>query len=137
MSIELKIKAKSLAAEARIIRIEETKLAAAIKGAVFPPFTDKSETADRRRARYDRLTGALSSIVSHRRTVVRAEARYTSLARAFMRGRSYRRTENRVLPPNLLTAPEWDKVAAMVKRHGVGDIRMLMQRFDEWRQEAV
>mgnify|MGYP003577472053 CR=1 FL=1 len=136
MSIELKIKAKSLAAEAGIIRTEEARLAAAIKCAVCPPLTDKSETAHRRRARYDRLTSALSSIVSHRRTVVRREARYTNLARAFLRGRSYERAENKVLPPNVLTPMEWDKIAAMVKRHGPGDVRMLMQRFDEWRQQA-
>ena len=137
MSIELKIKAKSLAAEARIIRSEETKLVSAIKCAVFPPLSDKSDIANRKRARCDRLTRALNSIVSHRCAAVRREARYTNLARAFLRGRSYKQVENKVLPPHALTSLEWDKVAAMVKRHGCGDTRLLMQQFDEWRQQAA
>jgi hypothetical protein len=79
MSIELKIKAKSLAAEARIIRAEEKKLKAKARHA-------------REHQQSDAETGhgyRLNRIYLHRTQDVRAEARATHLARAFMAGRPY------------------------------------------------
>ena len=65
MSIELKVKIKSLAEEARIIRAEERKL----------PGPQRSSLRD------------------HRVTVVRRASRHTLLAYAFLRGKRYRATE--------------------------------------------
>lgn len=65
-AIKLKIKAKSLAEEARIIRKEEQK-----------------------------LHGWRKSVISeHRRFDVRNEARATHLARTFLRGKSYKSVES-------------------------------------------
>ncbi len=66
MSIELKVKVKSLAAESKIIRLEE------------------------RRAQ---TTDARASLHQHRVGVVRLAARNTLLAYGYLRGRSYRQLE--------------------------------------------
>ena len=68
--VYLKVKVKSLAAEARIIRTEE------------------------RRNKYFR-----SGLAEHRRTVVRREARHTLLAYGFLRGRKYQQIENNAQNP--------------------------------------
>ena len=67
MSVFLKVKVKSLAAEARIIRREERR---------FPG--DSSTRAQ---------------LQGHRRDVVRREARHSHLALAYLRGRAYRQVE--------------------------------------------
>ena len=61
----LKVKSKSLAAEARIIRMEE-----------------KRSTGDLR-----------NGLADHRRGVVRYEARHTNLSYAFLRGTPYKKLE--------------------------------------------
>ncbi len=65
----LKVKLKSLAAEARIIRLEE------------------------RRAKRD--PDLLAGLVGHRRGIVRREARHTQIAYAFIRGRKYSDIEHK------------------------------------------
>lgn len=70
----LKIKLKSLAIEAKIIRQEEDRL----KG------TQKLHLQDLRR-----------EMAEHRRGVVRNESRHTGLAYAFIRGKGYREVEPR------------------------------------------
>ena len=65
MSTELKIKIKSLAAETKIIKHEESKLHGE----------------------------ARQSLQHHRKTVVRHEARHSLLAYGYMRGRPYRSIE--------------------------------------------
>jgi hypothetical protein len=64
--VQLKVKIKSLAAEARIIRIEENK------------------------ARDSQLR---DDLVGHRKAIVRSEARYSLLAYAFIRGKAYKSQE--------------------------------------------
>jgi hypothetical protein len=64
--VYLKVKAKSLAAEAKIIRKEEKR---------NPSFRQ--------------------SLAEHRRTVVRKEARHTLLAYGFLKGRRYRQIEKK------------------------------------------
>lgn len=75
MSVELKIKSKSLAAESRIIRDEEIKL----------------RNATRKRASLQKPVSTLNhqrkSLYEHRIDVVRTEARATFLARAYLSGK--------------------------------------------------
>lgn len=87
---ELKIKLKSLAAEARIIRQDETKA---------------YKSGD-----YD--TG--NSLHNHRVQGVRWEARATLLAYQYLRGVPYIVCER-----NARTEPNWDKVWRMAKKYGV------------------
>jgi len=91
--IYLRVKIKSLAAEARIIRHEE------------------------RRARQHDVDGAPSSIFwglrYHRTQNVRDEARASLLAYGFLRGRAYARMENKCYEP-----PPMGRVAELVKKYG-------------------
>ena len=79
MSIELKIKAKSLAAEARIIRQEEIKLKRKARKMSEHQKLDAYRTYSRQR----------QSLYDHRIDVVRWECRATNLARAFIKGHAY------------------------------------------------
>lgn len=92
----LRVKLKSLAEEARIIRLEELR---AIKA-----------------KEYD-LQGALRY---HRITKVRQAARETLLAYQFLRGIPYLAVEK----PNS-SKPDWKAVLAMVKKYGKGDAKDL------------
>lgn len=84
----LKVKVKSLAAEARIIRLEE------------------------RRAGHGDLRDRLAV---HRRWSVRFEARHSLLAYGYLRGISYVAMERTTRDDN---APDWNHVEQMVKRFG-------------------
>ena len=84
MTVELKIKAKHLAAEAKIIRFEENKYKERIKN------TDKLEQKEK-------LTYTFQSLRNHRRFDVKNEARATHLARAFIKGVSYSSVERKRL----------------------------------------
>lgn len=79
MSIELKIKAKSLAAEARIIREEEIKLKRKSRYARERQNVEAATHYERQR----------QSLYDHRIDIVRWECRATHLARAFMKGYAY------------------------------------------------
>jgi hypothetical protein len=113
MNIELKIKIKSLAAEARIIRDEELKL------------------KRHRKWGSEDLLGKYVSLHSHRTVAVRKSCRSTHLAYGFLRGRSYKRIE-----ATCYTKPDWAAIEKMILRYGVGDPRDLKQRFEEWKQAA-
>lgn len=91
--VYLKIKIKSLAAEAKIIRAEEKK------------HTKCNEFG------YNPIRWGLRD---HRVTVVRSEARHTLLAYGFLRGRSYRQME-----PTSEGLPNWDRVWKMIEKYGV------------------
>lgn len=97
MSIELKIKSKSLSAEASIIRIEE------------------------RRARAARKTELLTSLHLHRVTVVRWEARATYLARAYLAGQSYSTVEasTKHCKENEFWSRVFPRIVTMVNRYGL------------------
>lgn len=102
MSIELKIKQKSLAEEARIIRLEKRKLKSLIR-------------KNRTKYSYD----TINSISNHNTNVVRVEARATHLARAFIKGVPYyvvesgRRDTKEYEFRNIILP----KVLSMVKRY--------------------
>lgn len=70
----LKIKLKSLAAEAKIIRLEEESL---------------------RRTQKQHLHELREEMANHRRGIVRYESRHAGLAYAFIRGKGYREVEPR------------------------------------------
>lgn len=117
----MKVKVKSLAAEAGVIRLEE-----------------------RRARKNPRLRAELWA---HRTGVVRTEARLSLLAYAFLRGRPYRASEPKSDPRKV----DWKRVEEMVKRFGVtgfgtrgfGDLGYnpalkdeQAARFKEWREAA-
>ena len=83
----LRVKVKCLADEARIIRKEESRTFGALR----------------------------EELASHRRTVVRAEARASHIAYALIRGRSLDKIERpRVQRDEIL----WKKVRSMIERYG-------------------
>lgn len=94
MSIELKIKAKHLAAEAKIIRAEERKA---------------KESGD---------TAQLQSLHDHRLHTVRPAARSTHLARAFIKGVPYK-----VVEQTCRTQPYAAEIRKMVSQYGSPEFR--------------
>lgn len=106
MSIELKIKSKTLAAESRIIKDEAHKLKTRARKARD---RQKSEAATG-------LSFRAIMIRNHAKNVVRPEARATFLARAALRGLSYQDVEGSCKDP----VPEevLKKAGTMVSRYG-------------------
>ena len=108
--VYLKVKLKSLMAEARIIRLEES------------------------RNKHFRTGLAL-----HRRTVVREEARLTGLAYGFLRGRAYDQIEKSEREPNWDRVKKMiDKYG--VCEGGMDARRVQMSAFEAWKpqlQKAV
>lgn len=101
----LKVKLKTLAEESRIIRKEEFKA-------------------------YDDMLR--NELVSHRRGVVRPEARATHVAYGFLRGRDYERIEG-----GAYTAPDWTKIERMVKQYGnFTENPSLLEDYVEFRKVA-
>lgn len=136
MSIELKIKSKSLAAEARIIRAEEAKILSRLDGAAGCSDEGLAQDQDARarsRARV-RFLQAYRAIRAHRCGLVRSEARRTFLARGFLSGRPYRRIENRA--GRALTEQDWKGIEVMVLRYGAGDSTDRVLRFRQWRKDV-
>lgn len=109
MSIKLKIKAKHLALEPKVIRHEENKLKKQIKytnNAVGG--TDKDK---------DRLIMELNSLVNHRKWDVRNESRATGLARAFLAGKLYLKCEQKRLDEVLFRSYIVPRVLDMVRKY--------------------
>ena len=103
MSIELKIKAASLAWESRYIRKQEIKQ----RNAGRTSETFAIDCRDRRQSLYE-----------HRIHVVRSTARWTHLARMFIKGTPYHMVE-----VNCTKAFNYEPVTAMIKRYGTPDMR--------------
>lgn len=110
--VQLKIKIKSLAAEARIIRHEEKKCLSAPVG--YRLLSD-----------YDRQ----ESLYLHRIHVVRAECRHSLLAYGFLRGTPYRKMESTCRVP-----PRWSKVEDIARRFGGAEFDE--DQFKAWRKEV-
>lgn len=119
MNVELKVKIKSLAAEAKIIRGEEAKQRKWIAKAKQRSLSD---SVDRHRAARDSLKG-------HRRTVVRHEARHSLLAYGFLRGTPYLAMEMKCHEP-----PDWSKVQKIAERFGG---RGLDNELKAWRSAST
>jgi hypothetical protein len=105
MNTFLKVKIKSLAAEAKIIRLEEKKA----------------------KARKNR--DLIVNLREHRIHTVRKECRASHLAQGFLKGRPYKSME-----AFCYQEPDWKKVQSMIERFGEGDKRELVQRFSEWKE---
>lgn len=92
MSVYLRVKIKSLAAEATIIRREERRAKLLWQKYQNPTFF---------------------SLQGHRRCEVRPEARAALLAYGFLRGRTYHQIENKCHEP-----PNWHRVTELVRKYG-------------------
>jgi hypothetical protein len=95
----LRVKVKSLAAEARIIRREELRTHGPLRAELY----------------------------FHRTGPLRAEAGATHLAYGFIRGRTLEQTEpsraGQTVATNLLSEEQlWDKVSTMLKKYGPRDL---------------
>jgi hypothetical protein len=110
MSHELKIKAKSLAAESRMIRQEEIKLKRSAQWN-----REHQNTADA--ASFDKTR---KSLYEHRTFDVRREARTTNIARAYLSGKTYRQVEPHTRPNSYETGYMTGRVQKLVKKYGTG-----------------
>ncbi len=100
MAVELKIKIKSLAEEAKIIKKEERKL-----------------LAQARRTQGQDLYAKYDSLMGHRKGIVRFECRATHLAYAFIRGK--KRPEANALDMRVMNNHTlMNKVAYMAAKYG-------------------
>ena len=99
MSIELKIQAKTLAVEAKIIRLEEHKAKAAKK------------------------TYMVNYLRAHRVGKVRSAARSVQLARAYLRGARYRDIEK-----TRKSAPDYTEILRLVDKYGPTQLRRLEKK---------
>ena len=107
--IKLKIKAKSLAEEARIIRKEERKLKEI-------PFHKRSKVVGTGHSQY--VVCHLSTIQLHRKWYVRNEARATQLAIAYIKGKDYLQVEKSTKSTDVLRYYIVPRILAMVKKYG-------------------
>lgn len=130
MTIELKVKARTLAAEARIIRGYERAMV-----------KKHAAMVERRRAKSEDEQAVINALHghrvahlrNHRCTIVRREARSTHLARAFLKGMPYHRVED-----VCYTKPDFDEVERMALHFGAdhpGEQINLKQKFAEWVSE--
>ena len=157
MHIYLKVKIKSLAAEASDIRNQERKIninARARKRmardlqlgrlvgepdgsnswVLYDEATisrlEKKLARSRARLQNSKAMSAFWGLRNHRTNEVRKEARSSFIAYGFLRGRSYSSIEQTDKPV------DWDRVEALVKKYGEDDIRERMQRFAEWAETS-
>lgn len=122
MSIELKIKSKSLAVEASYIRREEARLLLSAR------WNKKAQQAKEAATYYK----TFNNLRSHRKQLVRDEARATFLARAFIKGVPFKVVESGTLPSHnhdLLS-----RVVSMVRRYGGQTITI--QTLEEWSKQV-
>jgi hypothetical protein len=116
----LKVKALSLGAEARIIKdMENQRLAKA--------YVNRLRGKDA--SYHEKVYRGLND---HRRTIVRNEARWTNIARGFLRGHSYDAIER-----NSYQCPNWNRVEELVLKYGEDDPKDLAVRFAAWKAEAL
>lgn len=104
MKSHLKIKIKSLASEAKIIRFQERKVLAHRRAMIARQGAEK---------KVESLYSEYHSLREHRRNEVRTEARLSQLAYAFLREKPYEITEE-------ANSTEFnaDRVAALVIKFG-------------------
>jgi hypothetical protein len=115
MTIELKIKAKHLALEPAIIRLEEKRLKARIR---YLKLKEKDTAA---------LSTKLNSLNLHRRFDVKFAARATHLARTYLAGKPYNYAEKKRKPEKEqkfqnIVIP---RITAMVKKYGDDSQRLI------------
>jgi len=118
----LKIKIKTLAAEARIIRKEERKALEAGRLAL-------KRVADGRGATPSSWYSTYAGLHEHRRGIVRSTARLNNIAYGFLRGHAYSEIEQKTL-----TQVDLSAVWKLVKRFGG---REDLARWSEWQGAAT
>ena len=106
-SLQLKVKAKHLAEEAKIIRKEERKQLD------YAKYLERSGRSDSEYARY-----LYNNLRNHRVGIVRHIARLTNVARAYLSGYAYSDVENKVHDINILTKSDLKSIARMTIRYG-------------------
>ena len=142
MHVYLKIKIKSLAAEAAMIHREErrqnpghrarVRARRIIEGKRRPQDGDISHSRAARILKIKPNMDAFWGLRHHRQSDVREETRAAHVAYGFLRGLDYKRIEN-----HTTSSPNWSRVEDLVRKYGVGDIRDRMQRFAEWKEAAT
>ena len=120
--IKLKIKAKHLAEEAKIIRFEENKLKEM-------PFHKRSEVVKHNYGGFYTIC-YLSSIKEHRRWDVRNEARSTQLAIAYLKGKKYLSVEKLCTDPTKRNFCIVPRVLKIVQKYG--DKNTTQQNILDW-----
>lgn len=122
---ELKIKIKSLAEEARIIRSDERK------------HLDASR-ADRKANRpFQKNWDAWGRLNTHRIFDVRIEQRATLIAYGYLRGKAYRQIEQAphwLKAPYSRPGPDWTKITAMIAKYQGGDKKVIFEQLKAWRE---
>jgi hypothetical protein len=115
MQVYLKVKVKSLAAEAAIIRLEERKVKAR---RAWARAQQKDETE---------LTLRFNGLREHRKRAVRVEARISQLAYGFLRRTPYSRVEHADSQP-------FDKkrVCGLLTRYGDVPAKEAEERLEQW-----
>lgn len=147
MKIYLKIKIKSLAAEATMIHREERRQNPGHRARVRARrmLAGKTKIADNELANLDARRSCAARILKikpnmdafwglrhHRQYDVRGECRSAHVAYGFLRGLPYKRIEAKTK-----TDPNWSRVEDLIKKYGDGDIRVRLQRFAEWKEVAT
>lgn len=142
MKAYLKIKIKSLAAEAAMIHREERRHNIGHRGRVrirrqLARATDltpgqRARLERRMQKPSDRALKAFWGLRDHRRYDVRSESRASHIAYGFLNGLAYVRIEAKCKTP-----PDWSRIEDLVKKYGEDDVRVRMQRFAEWRDAAT
>lgn len=112
----VKIKVKSLAEEAKMIRREENLL-------------KWKKRAARGR---ERAQKAIQGLQLHRVREVRREARSANLAYGFMLGLEYDQMENFAW-----SQPDWNKIQRLIENYGEGGHNELLDKFQSWKEKAL
>lgn len=142
MHAYLKIKIKSLAAEATMIHREERRHNIGHRGRVrirrqLAKATDLTPTQRARLERKmqkpsERAMKAFWGLRWHRQYDVRSESRASHVAYGFLRGLDYKQIEG-----TAKSSSNWSRVEDLVKKYGEDDIRVRMQRFAQWKEAAT
>lgn len=122
MKTYLKIKIKSLAEEARIIKFEEAK------------WKQVPWLVDNHNLHHPIFWG----LKQHRLEEVRKECRYANIAYGYLRGRSYHQIEHKCYE-----APNWERVAELVRKYSTKVLyhspearKMLLEHLKAWANGA-
>ena len=119
----LKIKLKSLAEEAKIIRKEENKYKYASRN--YRITLDNVRVCDEAKA--DELIGIYENLRSHRVGNVRHEARDSHIAYGFLRGKLYKVVET----PSPNNPPNLRNIVGIIQRFG-GDRKFSIEDLSAW-----
>jgi len=155
----LKIKCKSLAEEASIIRKEENKFKALKNEFVWRQKLQTAGLTPKQVARIERklvrvchinaakmnkplpknwedkvshATKAFWGLRDHRRSDVRTEARSANIAYGFLRGHTYASIEQLSF-----SQPDWERIQRLIVKYSGEDERIVLQRFAAWKDMAL